>query len=133
MNKTNDPNREVFEQSYRNFLNALEIVAKNAEEQCHIMGWYNVAWELRDDISNGRFLLKISHQYLSDSQQNAIYDLLMEIEKLPEEIFGEAKTEKENISSMRYALWDPIRAQANNLIKKLKPITVANEYFFKTN
>jgi len=132
-NKPSDSERETFEQSYRNFIDALEVLAKNPEEQCNIMGWYNVAWELKDDISTGRFLLKVSRGYLSDSEQNSISNLLTEIEKLPKEIFHESKTEKENLKSMRNTHWVAVRILANELIEILKPATAKNESFFEIN
>lgn len=132
-NQSNDSNREAFEQSYRNFIGALEILAKGPEEQCAIMGFYNVAWELRDDILVGKFLLAISHRYLSTSQQSAIANLLAQVEALPETMFCEVTSEIENLNSMRVALWEPLRSKANELLMILQSATTKNEVYFETN
>ena len=41
---------EEFHSSFRIFLNAVEMLASPPEEQCRLMGNYNVAWELKEDV-----------------------------------------------------------------------------------
>lgn len=131
MDKSYEPEREIFEQSYFNFFKALEALSKKAEEQCDLMGWHNVAWELRDDISIGWCLLETGHQYLSSLQKNAINDFLKEIEKLPDGIFNIKNTKEGHLQSMNNPRWEPIRRKAKDLIQTLKPVTAKNECFFK--
>lgn len=80
--------QEVFEQSYWNFITALDLMAKDAETQCEVMDYYNVACELKDDIAVGYYMLEIASGKLSDVQQNAIRNFLTEVEKIPGYLFA---------------------------------------------
>lgn len=124
---------EVFEQSYWNFFDALELMAEEAETQCKIMNYYNVAWELKDDIIIGYCLLKIASGKLSDVQQSAIRKFLVEVEKLPGHLFIATTTERDNLNAMSHSSWVPIRKHAVNLIQILEPATKRNKAFYGYN
>jgi len=51
--------REALENSYYYFIQALEILALPASEQCERMGNYNTAWELKHDVGAVAYLLKL--------------------------------------------------------------------------
>ena len=122
---------ENFEQSYSNFFNALELMAEDAETQCKIMDYYNVACELKDDIAIGIYLLKIAPGKLSDIQIKAIKNFLAEVETLPEYLFNGTTIDVDSLSNMRQPCWTHIREQAVKLIQILKPATIKNKAFYK--
>ena len=47
---------EEFHSAFRVFLNSVEMLASSPEEQCRLMGNYNVAWELKEDVKAGKYL-----------------------------------------------------------------------------
>ena len=48
---------DAFHSCFRVYLNALEMLASSPEEQCRLMGNCNVAWELKEDVQAGKFLV----------------------------------------------------------------------------
>lgn len=123
--------QEAFEQSYWNFVTALELMAKDAETQCEIMDYYNVACEPKDDISIGYYMLKIASGKLPDNQQNAIHHFLTEVEKLPGHLFNGTTIDMDSLKNMRHPCWTHIRNEASKLIQILKPATMHNESFYQ--
>ena len=58
---------EEFHNSYYYYVKALGMLAETAENQCQLMGDYNVAWELKEDVAAGKYL--VNRGYLSASQE----------------------------------------------------------------
>lgn len=44
--------REAFEHAYHYFAQALEVLTSDPKTQCEKGGNYNVAWELKNDVSD---------------------------------------------------------------------------------
>jgi hypothetical protein len=64
---------EEFHSSFRIFYSALQMLGSSAEDQCALMGNYNVAWELKEDAAAGKFLVR--RGYLSEQQESWVLAL----------------------------------------------------------
>ena len=95
------------------------------------MGYYNVAWELKDDISSGLYLFEISEPYLNEEKKLAIKILVDEVEKIPEEAFKDGNSTEGSLKAMSHPAWEPLRVKAVTLLQVLEPVTRANDDFFK--
>jgi hypothetical protein len=47
---------ELYENNYYCFYKTLETVVQTPEDCCRIMGYYNVAWEILDDLRASKYL-----------------------------------------------------------------------------
>ena len=122
---------EAFQTSYRAFINAVEILSQSPETQCNLLGNYNVAWELKDEIISGKYLYENPESNITEEQIFSIRQLVEEIRKIPESVLVEAKTKSKNLISMNHPCWKPLRKHAALLIRSLKSVTERNEAYFK--
>ena len=60
---------EAFHTEYRVFLDAVETLSQPAEKQCDIMGGYNVAYELKNDVEAGKYILKNTASIFNENQK----------------------------------------------------------------
>jgi len=111
--------KEGFELSYQVFLKTLRLVSKDAESQCEIMDYYNVAGELKDELSAGMYLLNLPGGDLSDEKKYAIEQLINELKKIPSSVISEATTIESNLAAMQHPSWEPIRKHAAILLRTL--------------
>ena len=121
---------EAFHNGYRRFLDAIEILAKPAEQQCEIMGYYNVAWELKDDVSSGLYLFDISDQYLNEEKKLEIRSLVADVEKIPKEAFEDKNSTVGSLKAMQHPAWELLRVKASSLLKTLESVTRENDKYF---
>lgn len=105
--------------AYECFLEALNILEADADRQCQLMGNYNVAWELKDDVSRGIWSLKSSAKKLSDNQSREVQALEAALNALPSSILVSATTEQANKLAMNDPCWLPVRKQALKLLTVL--------------
>ena len=47
----------------------MKILAESPEKQCELVGNYNVAWELKDEVSSGLYLIKNPVSVLTEDQK----------------------------------------------------------------
>ena len=121
---------EAFHTEYRVFLNSVETLSLSAEKQCEIMGNYNVAWELKDDVSAGLYLIKNPASVFTEGQNLAIQQLINELNKIPESVLKAENTPEENLNAMKHPAWEPLRKQAVILLRTLESVTKNNEIYF---
>lgn len=112
--------KEAFESLFQSFMRALSILSKPAKEQCEIMGYYNTAWELKDEVFDGSDLIDFPGEYLTDEKKYAIEQLLTELRKIPDSVLQEAITEDANLRAMNHPCWIPIRKHAVILLRSLE-------------
>lgn len=117
--------------AYQVFLFTLEALASQAEEQCALMGDFNTAWELRDDALAGRYL--ISSAFFTDEQEAAVLEFLAAIDPVPVNTMPSGAGRTANLAAMQHPAWEPIRTLAQQLITVLKPVTRANQAYFKAD
>jgi hypothetical protein len=115
---------DQFHNAYRIFHMAVVIAALPAEEQCAAMGSYNVAWELRDDVSAGRYLL--GRGYLSTLQEERVATLVEAVKLVPASALPAGTGIASNIEAMSHASWQPVRVLATEVLRQLAPFTAAN-------
>jgi hypothetical protein len=114
---------EEFHSSFRLFFEALQMLSSSAEEQCSLMGNYNVAWELKDDVAAGRFLL--NRGYLSEQQESWVRALAFALSAVDAQILPAGPGIESNLAAMRSAAWEPLRFLAQEVTRQLTPF--ANE------
>lgn len=116
----NITDKEAFETEYQVFKNAISILSEPAEKQCEIMGNYNVACELKDDVLAGLFLLKNPASHLTYEQQYSIKQLIDELNKIPEDALSFTDIIEECHVAMRHSCWEPLRKHAIILLRSLE-------------
>lgn len=123
--------REAFEHAYYYFAQALEVLASDPKTQCEKGGNYNVAWELKNDVSAGARLFDLPKR-LSEAQKKEILGLVAALDAIPSEVLRSATTVADNLRAMNHPCWVPLRERARNLIKLLEPARKKNEEYFKS-
>lgn len=125
--------REEFENTYYYFVRALQILAQDAPTQCETMGNYNVAWELKDDLSRGAWVVNYqSSARLPAEQKRGILDLMAALEGVPTTELPAGPDPRDNLAAMNHLCWGPLRKQASQLLELLAPATEeCNRYLFK--
>lgn len=115
---------EEFHSSYRIFLNAIEMLSSSPEDQCELMGDYNVAWELKDDVSAGQYL--IGRGFLTNSQEAWVGALVGALGTVNSQVLPSGKGREVNLLAMTEPCWDPLRFIAKELLDHLAPFTEVN-------
>jgi hypothetical protein len=115
---------DEFLSSYRIFVNALEMLSYPAERQCTSMGNFNVAWELKDDVARGKYL--IGRGYLTAEQEAWIGALIAALEPVPTQTLPAGDRPEANLEAMRHASWVPLRTVAVHVLGALQPFTNEN-------
>jgi len=115
---------EAYANAYYYFHEALEVLAKDAEAQCQEMGYFNVAWEAKDDaIKNGYAVLNIADGKLSAQQEDQLRELLENVAAIPDAVVNVPNSKAAHVLAMGDPCWDPIRAQAKRLLSLLETET----------
>jgi hypothetical protein len=120
---------EEFHSSYRIFINAVEMLAASAEEQCALMGNYNVAWELKEDVAAGRFL--VGRGYLSESAEVWIASLVSALESVNTLVLPAGPGSEANLRAMQHVRWEPLRFMAAQVLQQLSSFTAQNAAYLK--
>lgn len=113
-----------FDSAYRVFTEALAMLASSPEEQCEAMGDFNVAWELKDDVQAGRYLVDGDH--LSAEEQAWILAVVSALDAVPAATLPAGAGRDKNLDAMRHPSWIPIRALASEVRNALASKTAAN-------
>lgn len=124
---------EACQNSYHYFIEAVKILSEPPEKQCELVDNYNVAWELKDEVSSGLYLIKDPISFLTEGQKLAIQQLINELNKIPKIILKAENTSEENLKAMKHPAWKPLRKQAAILLRTLEPESKSNEKYFKEN
>ena len=120
---------EAFHNSYYYYVEALGILADTAENQCQRVGDYNVAWELKDDVAAGKYL--VSRGHLSASQEAWVGALSAALEAVNTNALPSGPGRETNLQAMANVSWEPIRFLAAEVIKQLEPFTAVNSSYLK--
>ncbi len=115
---------ELYANYLGHFYTNLEVLSEDAEKQCEIMDYFNVAWELRDDATRGASaVLNLAGDQLSEEQRASIQRLLVDVTAVPDSVvnvpMGSAK--EEHLRAMKNSVWDQVRLDAKELISLLGP------------
>ena len=120
---------EEFHSSYRIFISAVEMLAGTADEQCQFMGDCNVAWELKDDVTAGKFL--IGRGYLSNSQEAWVVALIGALSIADTQILPSGNGRQVNLQAMESACWQPLQFLAAEVLKQLALFTNENAKYLQ--
>ncbi len=115
---------EFFHYAYRSFINATETLTADPLTQCQWMGDYNVAWEVKHDVSAGQSLL--GQGELTPEQEEEISNLVSALQTIPTEILDSGVGRESNLIAMSHPSWHPIRAQAASVLKVLREFSEYN-------
>jgi hypothetical protein len=119
---------EAFRNGFHYFVEALRVLAAPPVQQCEAVGDYNVAWELKDDVLDGRYLL--GRGFLSDSQEVAVSHLLQILEPIDVSRLPSGAGREQNLKAMCDPCWRPVRELASRVILELAgPIADTAAYF----
>lgn len=122
---------EARHNAYFYFVQAVATLAAEPEMQCELMGDYNVAWEIKDDVGAGRFLADWG--LLSGHQREAILSLVEALDSVPADALDGGQGREVNLLAMRNVAWGPLRSQATEVLAVLDPLTKVNTDYFARN
>jgi len=121
---------EAFANAYHYFVEALKVLALDADTQCKRMRNYNVAWEIKDDVCRGVGILSLpGAQGLTSEEKYGINALLTALKELPASLLVAAATEAANKKAMSHPSWAPLRVRASELLSLLAATTTRNEVY----
>lgn len=126
---------EWFEHEIFYFLKALRILELSADEQCEVMGNYNVALEIQEDVSGPiPGMVNSPLSYFTEAQSAALVRLASALKELPQEaivVEGLPTNSREgSIATMRHRSWEPLRIQASDVLRVLEPAILRNAAYF---
>ena len=119
-----EQDEDEFHNSFRLYLSSLEMLAATAEVQCELMGNYNVAWELKDEVSAGKFL--VGRGYLSGEQEAWVQALSHALDALNTQVRPAGASKESYLSVMSHPGWEPMRYLAKEVIRQLAPLEPIN-------
>jgi hypothetical protein len=121
---------EAFANTYHYFIEALKVLAADADTQCKRMSNYNVAWEIKDDVFRGVGLLSLpGAKGLTSEERDGITGLMTALKEFPASLLIAATTEAANRKAMNHSSWAPLRVHASELLNLLAATTRRNEDF----
>jgi hypothetical protein len=120
------------EESFRNschyFLEALRVLGLPPEQQCEEVGDYNVAWELKNDVLAGRYLLGLG--FLSTSQEAQMLRVLEAVEAVEVNRLPAGAGRERNLKAMVDLSWEPVRFTAAEVFVALESLAADNAAYF---
>ena len=122
---------EEFHNMFLTFIQELRNLALPAAEQCENNGNFNVAWELKDEIASGMYLINHPASLVNKEQQFVIEQLVNELSKIPDSVLVAADTKNKNLNAMSHPCWEPLRKHALIVIRALESVILSNENYFK--
>jgi len=113
-----------FHSGYCVFVQAVEMLSASPDKQCAAMGDYNVAWELKDDVRAGKYLVGLG--YLTEAQEAWILALVGALDGVPAQVLTAGGGRETNLLAMQHPSWVPLRVIAAHVLESLKPFTLEN-------
>ncbi|MCH4091380.1 hypothetical protein [Acetobacter sp.] len=112
---------DAYANNYIYFNDSLGTLSEDTATQCEQYGYFNVAWELKDDmLSNGHAVLFTGEAYLTLYQKQSIKMLLQKVENIPDEVVFVTNTRKNHLKAMSDPVWIPLRTEARTLLDLLQ-------------
>ncbi len=131
-NDSSISDEESFQNGYYYFVKAVEILAMSPEEQCECLGYCNVAWELKDDVSAGAYLFNLPTPSITNYQKGVILTLINDLNSIPSYVLKAGIGVPVSLESMRNQCWEPLRLRASRLLKELETATESNKRYFES-
>lgn len=123
--------QELFELAYGTFIFCLKALASSPAKACEQYGHFNVARELRFDVSAGIYLSTMAANRLSTEQSQRICALDAALTALPDDATIPTNIIEESLRNMSHSSWVPVRAAAVELLELLRPVTEEKERYLQ--
>ena len=94
------------------------------------MGNYNVAWELKDDASAGRYL--VGRGYLTPEQEAWVRAFSEALNSVNTQVLPGGPSKEANLMAMNHPGWEPLRYLAKEVIRQLAPFASINAKYLGT-
>jgi hypothetical protein len=120
-----------FHSSLRIYLNAVEMLAASPNEQCELMGDYNVAWELKEDVQAGRYLL--GRGYLEAEEEAWVSALACALDSINTQVLPAGAGREVNLVAMSNPCWVPVRSLAAECSQRLSAAETTNAKYLGLN
>ena len=120
---------EEFHSSFRVFLHAVEMLAAAPEEQCRMMGNFNVAWELKEDVKAGKFLA--GQGYLTPLEEAWVQSLVAALDPINTQVLPSSTDAKANLEAMSHPAWQPVRYLAAEVLLQLSTSAASNATYLR--
>lgn len=124
--------RYSYEMSLDVFLQALAVLAEPPEQACKTYGFYNVAWELKEDLLSAEYLLGSQYAYFSPEQREQISALLHDLHQLPDAATSFTRTAQESVENMLHDAWESPREKAIRLLLTLEDVLAKNTAYLNS-
>jgi hypothetical protein len=119
-NDQDDSEQEIYANTFFYFMRELKILAEDAEKQCEMKQYDNVAWEIKNFfIRSAEAVLNLPGGNLSKDQRDDVIQLLADVTAIPDSVVNVPNLRAEHIGAMNNPCWNPVRAQAKALINLL--------------
>jgi hypothetical protein len=113
---------EIYANNFFSFMRNLKWLSEEAEKQCEMNKYDNVAWELKNFfIGASEGILNIPGSNLSDYQKDIVRRLMTDVAAVPDAVINIAvsNSRQEHLRAMSNSCWIPLRKQAKELISLL--------------
>lgn len=118
-----------FHSSFRIFLNAIAMLASSPEDQCQLMGNCNVAWELKEDVQAGKFL--VGRGYLKANEEAWVNALVAALDPIDTQVLPSGSSAEANVIAMSHPSWAPARYLAAEVLRNLVAPAAANAKYLQ--
>jgi hypothetical protein len=122
---------DAFHNTFYYFLDAVTTLAAEPEVQCERMGDYNVAWELKDDLQAGRYLL--GRGFLSEAEEQSISGLTRLLNEVDAQSLPSGTGRDVNLAAMNDLSWVSCRRTAIEVLHTLKKAGERTAAFFRNS
>jgi hypothetical protein len=124
-----DDDRDLYENSYRSFIEALSVLATEPEEACKRLGNLNVPFETKYDVEAGLYLFNYVACPLDTAQRETIVELVDSLKSIPKELLEFTGDPQRSLERLRHPAWVSPREGAKRLLSMLRPVTEQNELY----
>ena len=101
---------EGFHNGFFHFMEAVTILSCEPEVQCACVGDYNVAWELKHDVSAGSYLL--GRGFLQPDEEASVRELVRAVAALDVGAMPGGQGREPNLQAMEDPQWSSLRLLA---------------------
>ena len=122
--KSPEDEAEWYASTYAHFLTEIKLLSEEADAQCALKKYDNVAWELKHFIlSSADAVLNLPGGQLSEIQRSSIRQFVAEVTAIPDDVVNVTNSVENHRRAMRDPHWQPIRTRAAELLRQLESET----------
>ena len=121
---------ESMQNAYFYFMQTVSCLTKSAKEQCEMMGWFNVAYELQLDAKVVDNLIGQQQIIFTAEEVEQMKLFSNSLQGLAPPFLGTGGSRNENLENMQASQWDKVREEAKKLELILTNQTAATLRYF---